>query len=163
VSAPARPLDIEGHAAFAEAALELVAGASREIRLFSYELDVRLYGSEALYEAVKHFLLSSERARLRVLINQSRFAAQRGHRLVELGRLLSSRVEFRELREDRSSELRGEWLIIDERSLLERREPEALVAKLSQDQPLVARERGNAFETLWHESLPARELRSLGL
>lgn len=162
MSEPA-PVAVEGRSAFADAALALIAEARREIRLLSHELDVRLYGSEAVYEAVKGFLLSSERARLRVLINQPRLAAQRGHRLVELGRLLSSRVEFRGLSDERQQEHRAEWLIIDERSLLERREPEALVARLFQDQPLAARERGNDFETLWNEASPAQELRSLGL
>lgn len=162
MSEPA-PVAVEGRAAFADTALALVATASREIRLLSHELDLRLYGSEALHESIKRFLLGSERAKLRVLLNQPRLAAQRGHRLVELGRLLSSRVEFRELPEERRQEHRGEWLIVDERSLLERREPEALVARLSKDQPLAARERGNVFESLWNESAPAQELRSLGL
>lgn len=161
--AGAEAVRIEGRAALAEAARALAQSARRELLLLTYDFDARLYGSEVFVDTVKGFALADEHARLRVLINQPRLAMQGAHRLVELGRRIPSRIEFRELLDERVLEHRGELLIADQRGLLERREPDALYARHSPDSPLLARQRARDFQTLWDESPPAQELRVLGL
>lgn len=154
---------ILGRSAFADAVLELAHAARREMRLLTYDLDRELYGEEAVVEAIKQFLLSSPRARLRVLINDARSPARGGHRLVELGRRLSSRVEFRELPEHERPSRRGELLIVDHSHVLERSSMEALESRYEKDSAALAQARGELFERLWDHSEPSAELRILGI
>lgn len=156
------PVKLEGRAELASAAQTLVAGAQREVLLLSFDFDRALYGSEAFVEAVKRLALSSDRARIRVLINQPRTAMQGAHRAIELGRRLPSRIEFRELLDERRSTLRADWLIVDGRHLIERSTPDALFARQQVDTPREAQAKAKAFLELWDESPGCAEFRVLG-
>lgn len=157
------PAPLEGRAALASALLALAACAEREVLLLSFDFDRALYGSEAFVEAIKRLGLSSERARIRVLINQPKPAMRSAHRLVELGRQLPSRIEFRELSEEWRAAHRGDWLIVDQRSWIERSHPDALTAALQHGAPLQARARARAFLALWEASPGCAEFRTLGI
>ena len=154
---------VTGRSEYAAVARALVSGARRQLDLLSYNLDRNAYGSADFVEAVKLLLLSSQAARLRVLVNQPRLAMLKGHALIELGRQISSRVEFRELPPERLDDNRGELLIVDQRDVLEQREHGGLEARLWRDAADLARKRGEFFDLLWAESLPSHELRQLHL
>lgn len=157
------PVKLEGRAELASAALAAVGSARREVLLLSYDFDRALYGSEGFVDAIKALGLSSERARIRVLINQPRVAMRGAHRFVELGRRMPSRIEFRELPEERLATHRADWLIVDERHLIERSTPDALFARQQFDAPQVARAKAKAFLELWDESPGCTEFRVLGI
>ena len=158
------PQLLDGHAAFAARALELVRGAHGELLLLSDSLERSLYGGEEFANAVKSFLLGSERARLCVFVNQPQQAVQNVPRLVELSRRISSRLEFRQPSEEQSSSgQRSEWLLADRRVLLERRESESLQAQFWAQEPQRGKLRAEAFEAIWNEAQPAQYLRSLDL
>jgi hypothetical protein len=163
VSEPGLPELVEGRAAFAAKALLLVRAARHELLLRSDALERPLYGGEDFYEAVKGFLLASERARLCVLVRLPQEALQNAQRLIDLGQRLSSRVEFREPTEEQGDIGQAEWLIADRRVLLERRSPESLESQFWAQEPQRGKLQGEAFDKLWNEAQPAQELRSLGL
>ena len=158
------PQVLEGSAAFAEAAIGLAEAAVRELCLLSYALDSRCYGGAGFAEAVKRLLLSSERSRLRILVNQPRDALQGGcAHLLQLAHRVPSRAEIRELTEETQQEWRCERLLADARGLLERRAPESLAAQLWSEAPLEGRRMQKEFDKLWEQSTPASELRRLGV
>ena len=158
------PQLLDGHAAFAAKALELVRAARGELFLLSDALERSLYGNEDFADAVKSFLLGSERARLCVFVNQPQQAVQNVPRLAELSRRISSRFEFREPSpEQGSGGQHSEWLLADRRVLLERREPESLQAQFWAQEPQRGKLRAEAFEAIWNEAQPAQYLRSLDL
>ena len=159
------PLLLDGHAAFAAKALQLVQAAHGELLLLSDSLERSHYGSEEFYQAVKTFLLGSERARLCVFVNQPQEAVLNVPRLLELSRRVSSRFEFREPSETQvaASGNRSEWLLADRRVLLERREPESLESQFWAQEPQRGKLRAEAFQALWDQAQPAQELRGLGL
>jgi hypothetical protein len=148
-----------GSAGFLARLVEMTSNAQMQINILSQTLDRRLYGNEDFLATLQSFLLSHERARLRVIVRTSGPAARSGHRLIELGRRLSSRIEFRDLSAERRL-IEREIVIADERSLLVRETPEALDARYYAHAPLLAREELRSFETLWQESLPSEEFRS---
>ncbi len=153
---------LEGKAAFADAALNLSQTARNQLSLMSLELETTIYGTEAFVDRLRSFILQHRRARIRVLINDPRSARNNAPRLIEFGRLLSSRIEFRALKAEHLH-LREEYLIADENVLLFRAAPTQLEAKFYADAPMVARQQLKAFDSLWQESPPATELRSLAL
>lgn len=154
---------VTGLAGFAERALQVAGAARTELALLTYAFDARVYGTEPFVDTVRRFALEHRRARLRVLINQPALAMRRAHRLVELGRLLASRIEFRELLDERKPGVFEELLIADERTLVHRPSAESLEAKHWPNAPLEARSRLRGFNALWEESVPARELANLRL
>lgn len=153
---------VSGQAEFLRRASALVASAKIDITLFSQGLDRRTYSSEDFVGPLQTFLLSHQRARLRVLVHTPALAMRTGHRLIELGRRLSSRIEFRELRPERKN-IRKEFLIADESALLIRDAEDQLEARYSAHAPLLARDQKREFDTWWHESPPAAEFRDLKL
>lgn len=153
---------ISGSEAFADSALEVVSAARHQLALMSVDLDRRLFGTDSFTERLRNFILQHRRARLRVLVHDPAAAVRNSIRLVEFGRMLSSRIEFRAMPDERRK-LREEYFIADERALLYRSSPDQLDAKFYADAPMVARSHLRAFEALWHEATVAREMSVLGL
>ncbi len=156
------PALVSGVAAFTEHAVLVARAARMDIVIYSDGLDRRIYGDEAFVATVRSFVLQHRRARVRALVRQPGLAMRGAHRLVELGRLLSSRIEFREPPPERSIP-QDEYILADEKALLLRSAPEELDAKYLPHAPLDARQQLRTFNTLWEESVPAQEMRSLGL
>ena len=156
------PQAVEGLDGFAATALAAISAARREVLLLSLELDPRLYASEVFVEAAKRFVLSSERAQLRILLNRTE-RARRGHTLVALGRRVPSRIEFRELSIERKRDRDDELLIVDGRHLLQRRDPRELVGLWTPDAPAEGKREREVFIQLWEESTPAADLRELSI
>lgn len=155
------PQALSGRREFAEAAGLLVGDALRYIDLLSYRLEPEAYGAADFVNRVKRLLLDSPMARLRVLLNQPRLAVGRGHALIELGRQMTSQIEFRELLGERSNDCRGELLIIDRRGLLIRRDQGDPEATLWRDAPDLGKQKSEYFDSIWAESPPAHDLRAL--
>lgn len=151
---------VSGQAEFLARAAQLAGQARLELSLFSQTLDRRTYGVDEFIAPLTTFLLSHQRARLRIIVRSPGQAVLKGHRLVELGRQLSSRIEFRELLPERQL-IEREFLIGDQRSLLLRESPQELQARYYPDAPLQARELWREFEVLWQESPPSMEFRDL--
>ena len=151
---------VSGQAEFLQRAAAVAASARMELSLFSQNLDRRTYGSDDFIAPLTRFLLSHQRARLRVLVRVPAQAMLKGHRLVELGRQLSSRIEFRELTPERQL-IEREYLVADESALLIRETPQELLGRYYPHAPLLAREQLRDFEMLWQESPPAAEFRDL--
>lgn len=156
------PVAVEGLDGYAAAATSAVTAAKREILLLSLELDPRFYGSAGFVEAAKSFVLSNDRAQLKILLNRTDLA-RRGHGLVALGRRVPSRVEFRELSAERKRERDEELLIVDSRGLLQRRDPRDLAGSWIADAPAEAKRQRETFIQLWEESTPAADLRELSI
>ncbi|HWU69591.1 MAG TPA: hypothetical protein VN046_11970 [Stenotrophobium sp.] len=151
----------EGREGFRDAAVRAVTQARMQIALFSQSLDRDLYGTDDFIVPLTTFLLAHERAQLRVLLRRPDGAALSGHRLVELGRRLSSRVSFRTLSQERQPEY--ELLVVDESAVLLRATPQEVTARYWPQAPLLARERQREFEALWQDAEPSAELRSMSL
>lgn len=151
---------IEGAAAYIQRAQQMIEAAHTDLALFSHGLDHRIYGGEEFSETLKRFILRHRRARLRVLVHTPALAMRRGHRLVELGRRLSSRVEFRQLGGE-NLKLGEEYLLADARVLLHKEAHADLEARYYAQDPLKGREMQRTFEALWQESVPAREFTDL--
>ena len=152
-----------GAADFAARATQMIGGARNELALLTQELDRRIYGTQDFGEALRRFVLQHGHTKVRVLVNNTQAAMSNSPRLVELGRALTSFVEFRELLPARRPAVREEYLVADGRLLLYRETPQDLEAKYYGESPHLARLKLKDFDILWNESSPAQELRKLGI
>lgn len=160
-AAPAAVL-LTGRVEFLAAARRLLMDTRYNASLLSQELDPKVFGDASFADAVRHFLLLHRHARLRVLVAHPSRAVKSPHALVELGRLLTSRIEFREFAPGKPLP-QEEMLLADGRLLLERGGHEALEAKLVREDPATARERQRRFDNLWDHAVPSAELRRLSV
>lgn len=156
------PESVLGHGEFADRLLAMAGGARQDITIFSFDLDRRVYGADPLVGVLRRFLLEHRRGRLRGLVNQPRAAVLGSHRLVELARVLSSRIEFRES-PSHCAEATLDCIVIDQRSLLIREHPQELEARYYANSPGLAREHLRRFESIWQGSNPAREFTDLAI
>jgi len=154
---------LTGIADFAARATQMVSAAKMEVALLTQELDRRIYGSGIFTESLRRFVLQHSHTKVRILVNSTQLAIANSPRLVEMGRSLTSFVEFRELLPQRQQVVREELLITDGRVLLHRESPQDLEAKFYGASPAVARLKLKEFNLLWDESVPAQELRKLSL
>lgn len=156
------PALLSGRIEFLAAARRLVTDTRYNASLFTQRLDPRVFGDRTFADAVKQLLLMQRYAHLRVLVVEPQQATRAPHALLELGRLLTSRIEFREVAPGRPAPP-DEWLLADGRLLLERNGNEAVDARLFRDDPATARERQRRFDNLWDHAVPSAELRRLRL
>ena len=154
---------LNGVVDFAARATQMVSAARMEVALLTQELDRRIYGTGIFTESLRRFVLQHSHTKVRVLVNSTQIAMANSPRLVELGRSLTSFVEFREVPPSRQQVIREEVLITDGRVMLYRETPSDLEAKFYGASPSVARLKLKDFDLLWHESTVAQELRKLGI
>ncbi len=153
---------LNGRIEFLAAAKRLISDTRYNASLLTQVMDPRVFGDATFADAVKQFLLLQRNARLRVLVAQPQLAVRGPHALVDLGRLLASRVEFREFAPGKIAPAE-EMLLADGRLLLERSSADALEARLIREDPMTARERQRRFDNLWDHAVPSIELRRLSL
>lgn len=157
-----QPELVSGLAASVDAVAALIRGARNQVAILSYQFEPSLYGSAAVVDALREFVLRHERTRVRVLVNQPDLAMRRAHRFVELARRLSSRVHFRELPEEQRG-IVDDCVIADVAAVWHRERPGELESTLHRHAPLEAQLQLRRFDPLWEESVPARAFTELRL
>ncbi len=146
----------------AAVALDLARQCSRQLRLYSPDLDHALFDSESFAAALSELARSHRQSEVRLLIRDSRPLVERGHRLLELARKLSSSVRIR-LVDERADDASESYLVADLRGVLcfDNREPESGWADYN-NQPLAESFR-DRFDQLWERADESPELRALHL
>ncbi len=145
-----------------ETALTLVQQGSKSLRLFTHDLDPRLFDNAAFIEAVKQLALRTERSKVFILMQNPNQAIHRGHRLVELARRLSSRI-FIHRAADEDQERCDGFLLVDELGGLRRPHAGRFEGKAWFNNPGEVRLLQKDFDTMWERSGAEPELRRLYL
>ncbi len=83
-----------------EAVEEVARSATRSMAIFTHDLEPHIYDQDGFLEIVKHLVLSTSYARIRVLVLDPMRAIKDGNRFVALGRRLNSYIEFRNVHND---------------------------------------------------------------
>ena len=154
------PIRLAGREENAAAAARLAGEARRSLHLFTRDLDPALYDRPGFLDPVRRLATTGRRARFEILVLDSRRALLDGHRLIELGRRLSSCIEMRKLHPDYGDRLET-FLIADERALLYRRQSDLFEGKVEFNAPAEAAQLIKLFNEAWARSGPDPELRRL--
>jgi len=156
------PLEVGTSVALADACIDLFGNATREIVIMSRDLDPMVFDSLETSDALKRFLLSSRRARLRILVKDPESVARRGHRVVDLAQRLTSFVQIRVP----APEFRGQnsaFVIVDGTGVVFRDHASRFEGTVSFNDRHLARELLHQFDEMWETSLSARSLRRMSL
>ncbi len=142
-----------------ELSLALARQAKRSLTIFSYDLEPSLYNSPGFYDAARDVIGSDPNASIRILVYDISRTINRGHRLLDLSRRMSSRVQIRKL----SRKYHHAFLIADDIGILDRRRAERYEATANFNSPSWANNLLHFFNTAWDHSSPSSEVHSLNI
>lgn len=153
---------LETQADNCEAALAVAGEARRSLVIFTRDLEPAIYDRTEFLDIVRRLAISSRFAGIRILLRDPTRAIKDGHRLVELARRLTSRVEIRRVHSD-FSDLTEAFLVADEKAVLYRTLADRNEGIADLHDPVRARDKLRLFDTVWEKSEPEPELRQLGI
>ncbi|MGH8415419.1 MAG: hypothetical protein ACRESX_11880, partial [Gammaproteobacteria bacterium] len=145
-----------------DAAVRLASEARMSLAMFTRDLDPAVYNTEEFATAVRQLALSSRYSRIRIVALDPTAAIKDGHRLIELGRRLSSFIEFRRPSADHAK-LPESFLVADETGLLYRPMASRYEGFADPANPSEARVRLRLFDEIWERAEPELEFRRLGM
>ncbi len=143
-----------------DAALSLATQAKRSIYIFSYDLDHQIYNQVDFLDAVKNLAIRSEHSRVKILLQNNERVQREGHRLIQLWRRLTSKIEIRKPDPDHIDHLEN-FLIADVTGYLHRRLYSDYEATAAFNSRLEAKQLSTFFQEVWERSEPDSELRNL--
>ncbi len=155
-------LELRDLAAVRDASAHMAGQAERSLLLFSRALDPRIYDQQPFLDALHRLVMHSHRSQVRILLVDNHRLVKYNHRLLELARRLTSRVELRRPIAQ-YAEHGDEYLLVDHRGYLYRDHADEYEGSTDFYAPLETRRLGERFREAWQHSQPDPELRRLYL
>jgi hypothetical protein len=143
-----------------DATIAVAQQCQRTLTIQSYDLDPIIYDNTDFIEAVRQIAVSSTRADIKILIEDSRKIISSGHRFIELARQLSSFIEIRKINTDLKT-VSEAFLIADETALIYRRQPQRYEGFVNFNERGRCRLLLADFRDSWEKAAPDPELRRL--
>ena len=141
-------------------ALKLCQQAKKEICLFSYDLEAKIYDHQAMIDTMREFCVGRRQSQIRILVKDSQAAIRSGHRLIELSRALTTSIHIHKPAKD-TPMIESNYLLIDSIAYLFK--PAALQwhGSFHFNDQARARELYKHFNTAWGRSQVDTETRRL--
>lgn len=105
-------------------ALKMIREGHRQLCLLSATLDAPLYNTDEFRDAVRVFAIQDRYAQARILVKDTKPLIEHGHRLLQLARRLSGKVDIRRLTEAPQNTNHA-WLMVDNSMLLYKHDEDA--------------------------------------
>ena len=136
--------------------------ATRSIRIFTRDLDPIIYGRPDFVDTCKSLALRSRYARIEILAFESQRIIRRGHRLVDMIRAMSSRMEIRRPEKEYEKHLHS-FITFDETGYIYRTYADRYEGIANYNDPRETREFEKLFNEMWLRSHVDTEMRSLNI
>lgn len=156
------PLRLPDPNAIRAAASHMIHQATREGWIFSHDLDAPLYDNHDFLEGIRRLALRGPHVPVRVLLFDAEPAVRKGHRLIELARRLTSRIQIRRIPPELNRHTEA-FLLADGRGYVLRPRADVYAGTADFDAPLEARRLRELFDNIWALSDIHQELRRLSL
>jgi predicted GNAT family N-acyltransferase len=145
------------------AIVALLADATRDIAIYTRDLDPALLDVAPVLDALRRIALSGRGARVRAIVHEPRKALADGHRLVALAQRLPSVVELRVPEDENDRQYPSAFLINDRRGYLFRTLATRSEGEGSTYAPGRHAQLREYFDQVWARSLPSEELRQIAI
>jgi hypothetical protein len=140
----------------------MVEQTSNSLEIFSRDLDPFLYDHKPFLDSLNRLCQRNRQARIRFLVQDPFTAIKRAPRLIELGRKLSSSIEFRQPHQD-YQHYNEAFLIADQCGLIHRSLADRFEGTANFYDPVAARRKLDFFTEVWDRSESHPEFRRLYL
>ena len=142
------------------AANHMLEQSKHPLRLFTPNLDPRIFDTSEFIEAVKNLALASSQSKIYILIIDPTLAVTRGHRIVELARKVSSHIFIHRADVEDQDRL-DSYMIVDDVGIVHRPHADRYEGSVEFNNPGEARLLTKQFRDSWERSVPEPELRRL--
>lgn len=140
----------------------LAEQAHRSLFIFSYDLDASLFDQQPFIDAVKQLALQGRSNHIQILLQNNERVQREGHRLIELSRKLTSKIEIRHPHSD-YIDTSENYIIADTTGYIRKRMHSGYEGEMDFNDPLVAKNLAEHFSVIWERSEPDSSLRRLYL
>lgn len=147
---------------FRQAVQQMASQASRSMDIFTYDLDKPVYDQPGFLEAAKQLALRTPGVAIRILLQRSEKVQKEGHRLIDLARRVTSRIEIRRPHPDYIDHPEN-FLIVDRMGYVRRSQPERYEGEANFCDPLESKLLSEFFTDVWDRSEVESSLRRLYL
>jgi len=155
-------IDLKGLEDNKQTAIHMASQGQRSLKLFTPNLDPRIFDNEEFIDAVKKVALHNPRSYVNILILDPSEVVSRGHRIVELARRISSHVFIHRADEEDHDHV-DTFMIIDDVGIIRRAHNDRFEGLAEFNNPAEARLLLKTFNDAWERSQPEPELRRLHL
>jgi hypothetical protein len=140
----------------------MAAQVARELWLFTHDLDAPLYDHQEFLDAVRRVALETTAVPVRILVYRAEPAVRKGHRLIDVARQLTSRVQIRQVPVELQQRTDA-YLLADDRGYVQRPLADVYEGTADFNAPLEVRRLREQFEAIWEMAEISLELRRLYL
>lgn len=154
------PVYVETSAQVKEASIALVAQSQRSVEIVSRHLDPAVYDNTEFASALRRFLLDSSRARVHIIVMDSKPILSTGHRLIDLAQKLSSYVEIRKP-DKQHADYNCAFLLADRTGSVHRQLADRFEGVVNFGDRRAAGELGDTFNEMWAHAEPDPNLRRI--
>jgi hypothetical protein len=154
------PFRVESGADVRQASIALVAQSRRTVEILSRHLDPSVYDTVEFSDALRRFVLDSSRARVHIIVMDSKPILATGHRLVNLAQHLSSFVEIRKP-DAKHARYNCAILLADRTGSVFRQLADRFHGVVNFGDRRVASDLGETFDEMWAHAEPDPNLRRL--
>ncbi len=130
---------------------EISASAQRLISIYTPDLEPQLYDQTQFLEVIKHFVLTRNFAKVRVLLAEPTRVTRDVNRFVAMGRRLSSCIDIRYVAAH-APQRASAYLIADDRAIVYRMRADTWDGIADSNNPPVAKLYLQEFDTVWNAS-----------
>jgi len=154
------PISVESSAQVREASVALVAQSRRTVEMISRHLDPAVYDTTEFADTLRRFVLDSSRARVHIIVMDSRPILATGHLLVNLAQQLSSFIEIRKP-DAKHAGYNCAFLLADRVGSVYRRLADRFDGVVNFGDRRAASELSETFDEIWTHAEPDPNLRRL--
>lgn len=155
-------IPLQGREAFRQASERIACQTRHHLDILTYDLDKPVYDQAGFLEAVKRLALACRGIGIRILLQDSERARREGHRLVDLSRRLTSKMEIRRPHADYIDHPEN-FIIADRIGYIRRRVTGRYQGEADFYQPIEAKLLTDFFDEVWERSEQESSLRGLYL
>jgi len=143
--------------------LKLIAATRRELCIYTRDLDAALFDHEPVLDALKQLSISGRGCSIRIIVQEPRVPAQRGHRLIALAQRMSSVFALRTPTQDEDLQYPSAFVVNDVRGFYFRTLGSRFEGECVNYAPGQHAQYLDFFNRVWERSEPSEELRQLSL
>jgi hypothetical protein len=136
--------------------------AHQHIRLFSRDLDRRIFGSEEVVDAFTKLATSSSHAYIQILMQDTSSLVHQSHRMLDLSRRISSYIEIR-VADIMHQSLSENFYLFDEEGWVKRAHPNEYVGEADFHDARSVRDFEHRFKIMWERGEPDLQLRRMNI
>jgi hypothetical protein len=154
-------VQLQDIAAIRKASTLMAAQATRELRIFSRDLDPAVYNHEDFLTSVRRLALHSERSAIEILVFDAEPVVRHRHGLLDLAHQVPSHIRIRRIPTEFHFHLEA-YLIADTEGYVLRPVAEVFEGRTDFSAPRQVRQLRNEFEHIWERSDQPLDLISFG-